>query len=515
MRSHISQRVGRSAARNPAIRLAAPASRRALRQKAEIRGLLGRPAIQAKLRVGAVNDPLEREADRVADRVMQMPGPEAGPRIGQAASGVQRLCAECEDELQIQSAPDEAVQRQVEEEEEELLQTKRAEGEIQRQVEEEEEELIQPKAEGVGQRGFAVDDATVSGIGAGRPLDPGLRAFFEPRFGVDFSAVRVHREAGAAASARSLGARAYTWGRHVVLGQGEYRPESPSGKHLLAHELTHVVQQTKPDKRSGRRTGDRDTGPKRGRIGGQPTRNGNVSGAGRPGAAMPPRPASFGGPPGIQRLVVDDDVHVTCRGTRANSVTDLQTAETDAIGVARLAAVLARLHVASHPIAAAFGESPGLANFRDILWRRFHFDYNDPVVRDTLVPLIARRLELVADWISRLRRRYHCAAPGAEPPGECINQPGVGVAWTATGSSRTDLCDAAWVSAQERSATVLHEWLHFGFGWLGDCEQARNRNNTVCYEMFARELAGVGTAADFRACCAPPADPLPPFVGGP
>ena len=454
MRSHVSRSIRRPVAVGPAVRFALPVSRSARRQAAEIRGFLGRPAIQAKLRVGASNDPLEQEADRVADRVMQMPGPEAGPLIGQAAGGIQRLCAECEDELQMLSAPDEAVQRQ---------------------VEEEEEELIQPKAEGSGQRGFAVDDAAVGGIGTGQPLDPGLRAFFEPRFGFDFSAVRVHRDTGAAASARSLGARAYTMGRHVVLGRGEYRPESPSGRHLLAHELTHVMQQTKPEKRSG----------------------------------------SIAGPPMIRRLVVDDDVHVTCRGTRANSVADLQTAETDAIGIARLAAVLSRLHVASHPIAATFGESPQLADFRDLLWRRFHFDYNDPVVRDTLVPLIARRLELVADWIGRLRRRYHCAAPGAEPPGDCTTQPGMGFAWTATGSSRTDLCDDAWASAQELAATVLHEWLHFGFGWLGDCEQTRNRNNAVCYEMFARELAGVGTAAEFQACCAPPADPLPPFAGGP
>ncbi len=79
--------------------------------------------------------------------------------------------------------------------------------------------------------------------GGGDPLAADQRAFFEPRFGVDFSGVRIHRGPGAATAARAVGARAYTLGRDVVFGQGEYRPETPTGRRLLAHELTHVVQQ--------------------------------------------------------------------------------------------------------------------------------------------------------------------------------------------------------------------------------------------------------------------------------
>ncbi|GLH74136.1 hypothetical protein GETHLI_26380 [Geothrix limicola] len=77
----------------------------------------------------------------------------------------------------------------------------------------------------------------------GQPLDPATRAFMEPRFGQDFSRVRVHADAGAAASAREVGARAYTVGRHIVFGPGGFSPASPGGRELLAHELTHVVQQ--------------------------------------------------------------------------------------------------------------------------------------------------------------------------------------------------------------------------------------------------------------------------------
>lgn len=78
---------------------------------------------------------------------------------------------------------------------------------------------------------------------SGQPLDPTARAFFEPRFGQDFSQVRVHAGTQAAASARSVGALAYAVGRDVVFGQEQYRPGSAAGLHLLAHELAHVVQQ--------------------------------------------------------------------------------------------------------------------------------------------------------------------------------------------------------------------------------------------------------------------------------
>jgi len=77
----------------------------------------------------------------------------------------------------------------------------------------------------------------------GQPLDSETRAFFEPRFGHDFSHVRVHTDAKAAESAAAVNALAYTVGRDVVFGVGQYAPKTPLGKRLLAHELTHVLQQ--------------------------------------------------------------------------------------------------------------------------------------------------------------------------------------------------------------------------------------------------------------------------------
>ena len=78
----------------------------------------------------------------------------------------------------------------------------------------------------------------------GQPLDPATRAFMEPRFGHDFSTVRVHADARSSESARAMQARAYTHGQEVVFGAGQFAPETNPGKNLLAHELTHVVQQS-------------------------------------------------------------------------------------------------------------------------------------------------------------------------------------------------------------------------------------------------------------------------------
>jgi len=81
----------------------------------------------------------------------------------------------------------------------------------------------------------------------GQPLDAQTRTFMEPRFGHDFSHVRVHSDAKAADSARAVNALAYTVGQDVVFGDRQYAPETYEGKRLLAHELTHVVQQTMPN----------------------------------------------------------------------------------------------------------------------------------------------------------------------------------------------------------------------------------------------------------------------------
>jgi len=78
---------------------------------------------------------------------------------------------------------------------------------------------------------------------SGQPLDAGTRSFMEPRFGRDFSAVRVHTDSRAAESARAVNARAYTVGNNIAFAAGRYAPRSQDGMKLLAHELTHTIQQ--------------------------------------------------------------------------------------------------------------------------------------------------------------------------------------------------------------------------------------------------------------------------------
>lgn len=77
----------------------------------------------------------------------------------------------------------------------------------------------------------------------GQPLDPGARAFMEPRFGQEFGGVRVHTDPQAGASADAVHARAYTYGQHIVFAAGQYQPHAAEGRRLLAHELAHTVQQ--------------------------------------------------------------------------------------------------------------------------------------------------------------------------------------------------------------------------------------------------------------------------------
>ena len=85
----------------------------------------------------------------------------------------------------------------------------------------------------------------MAGLGSGRPLTTSLRTFFEPRLGRSFTDVRIHDSAAAGDRARSVNALAFTYGRNIVFNRGRYSPESHTGRHLLTHELIHVVQQGK------------------------------------------------------------------------------------------------------------------------------------------------------------------------------------------------------------------------------------------------------------------------------
>lgn len=100
---------------------------------------------------------------------------------------------------------------------------------------------LQRKAQPGAGNGFVAAPALFES--GGSPLAPALRGRLEPLFGADFSAVRIHDDASSHGAARDLHANAFTWGQHIHFGAGRYRPDSGDGLHLLAHELTHTVQQ--------------------------------------------------------------------------------------------------------------------------------------------------------------------------------------------------------------------------------------------------------------------------------
>jgi Domain of unknown function (DUF4157) len=249
--------------------------------------------LQPKLRVNEPDDQFEREADRVADRVLSMPQPQArsGVPAGREMeepelAAVQRQAAEEEEPEAAQTA---SLQRREDEGEEEEaaaaqtspLQRQETEPEaereetaqtaaLQRQEEEEEEpeERMQQRAK--RHRRPHITPRFEAGLrllrhGGGQPLPEPLRAFLEPRFGRGIGDVRAHDGPEAAALAREANARAFTVGRHIVFGAGEYRPGVEQGRRLIAHELTHVFQQ-----RGGLHSVQREVGPDRAAGGQRP-----------------------------------------------------------------------------------------------------------------------------------------------------------------------------------------------------------------------------------------------------
>jgi hypothetical protein len=164
--------------------------------------------IQAKLAVGSTDAPLEHEADRVADQVMRMSVPEAALSLTAAPPQISLKCEACEEGEKVQRK--EAV-------------------------------IAEP---GLGEAPASVHEVLRS---PGQPLDDATRAFFEPRFGHDFSTVRVHSDAAARQSARDINANAYTVRQNIVFGAGQFAPDQSFGRTLLAHELAHVVQQGRPE----------------------------------------------------------------------------------------------------------------------------------------------------------------------------------------------------------------------------------------------------------------------------
>ena len=170
--------------------------------------------IQCSLTVGAPDDPLEHEADAMADTVMRM------PNVSDTFSGssfLQRKCAACEEEEKAQRKPLSASITP----------------------------FIQTKTNGEGTTSASLSSKINSSRGSGSSMDNGTKTFMESRFGSDFSSVKIHTGSESVMMNRELSAKAFTVGNDIYFNEGQYNPQSDSGKHLLAHELTHTIQQGK------------------------------------------------------------------------------------------------------------------------------------------------------------------------------------------------------------------------------------------------------------------------------
>ena len=173
------------------------------------------PTVQPKLAIGSPGDRFEQEADAVAERVVQRM--ESGDIRGDRPPVVQAKCAACredEEKLQRQTEPGDALP----------------------QARAEASSLAVPNSVQAALQG--------GGGGTGRALNPSLREEMEQAFAADFSGVHIHTGNAADSLNHDLIARAFTYGKDIFFNAREFRPETREGRHLLAHELTHVVQQT-------------------------------------------------------------------------------------------------------------------------------------------------------------------------------------------------------------------------------------------------------------------------------
>lgn len=215
----------------------------ALRREADAvnEELLGEFAGSSSMVVGAADDPAEREADAVADRVMRTPAvaqptaqrPSHAPQPG-AAALITRKCSKCGDEEQVQRkaffAPP-TLRRAC----------AKCEGEA------DDESLRRHTPRAVGAQGGRLSGQVAARVRSlpTRPLPDSVRGFMEPRFGVSFAHIRLATGSPANDLARQLGAKAFSFGQTIAFGDGAFEPGSSRGRHLIAHELAHTLQGTR------------------------------------------------------------------------------------------------------------------------------------------------------------------------------------------------------------------------------------------------------------------------------
>ncbi|NOQ24880.1 MAG: DUF4157 domain-containing protein [Bacteroidales bacterium] len=224
------------------------------------------PTVQRKMKVGSPNDKSEQEANNVADRVMRMPENEDKESLNmqpqEEEEKVSKISRQAEaeeeeknavsmkpeeEEASLQKQEDEELQKQADDEEKVDLQSEEEETSISK-ASEEKEEVNLKSARAQNMANYApstvVNQINTSQSG-GQALPKKANAEFSQKMGRDFSDVKIHKDSRAVQMNKDLSAKAFTHKNHIYFNQGKYDPDSLGGKRLLAHELTHTIQQNR------------------------------------------------------------------------------------------------------------------------------------------------------------------------------------------------------------------------------------------------------------------------------
>jgi len=283
--------------------------------------------------------------------------------------------------------------------------------------------------------------------GGGQPLSPSVLSFFEPRFGRSFRHVRVHKNAYAAEVAKSMNARAFTLGQDIVFGAGQFEQAMGDGKSLLAHELSHILQQ-------------QENGMSHGQIQRRVRR--------RYVSCWHPSQAGHGGLWNPRRT--GDEVVNTITAADARAITVAENAENQ---ISNLRANRGNA-----------GYVPPVV-LRDAFRSRFNIDVM--TVSDRQLELIQRRFRRVREILEGGWIRYTCRGSDCEADDWGYADEGI---------YRIHLCNRFYSdTANERGGSILHEVFHIYFPHIEDWE-APALANAHCYEQFARLLLGDAPATD-------------------
>lgn len=394
-------------------------------------------AISRKASIGPVDDPLEHEADRVADAVVS--GHAVGS-FGQAASGLaQRKCAECEAEDDM--------------------------GPIQRKCAAcESQEAIQSKP--------AETAADVVSAG-GAPLSREQRAYFEPRFGRDLSAVRIHTGAAVTSAARAINARAYTLGSDIAFAAGEPTTASAEGRRLMAHELAHVVQQ----------------------------QGGAAPAIRRTLTATSSCPANVHGAPAdpIAELTADDErAQLMALGTSNVLAFEALTFQDANLGRSYVSDAYER----------RFGLAPAAAGgrFRNRFNGSLHATQNAAMAGELMS--LSDRFKALHDFLAG-PIRYICPGTAAVTlPGCASARCGGSIAFSCPGGRRIAICPTFWnfplmQTVDQRGGNMIHESVHMrlGFRAHGLANLDQRGRNSECHAAIVADIYGF--QSDDTSDCTP------------